>query len=125
MKKLLLLGTMLVWGGAAAAQTGEGGDQCPASVSPQIEQSDVSTVARDADANSAVIQLDVVASLPGGGTPSYSFSSNDGSITGDGSRASWTVNGAGPFTANVVVSAPNGCRSYSHFTYHMEQTDSQ
>jgi len=122
MKKLLLAGAMLISGGAAAAQTG---DQCPASISPTIEQTDVSTVERNADANSAVIPLDVVASVPGDGVPHYSFSSNDGTISGDGSRASWTVSGAGPFTANVEVTGPNGCRSYSHFTYHMEQTASE
>lgn len=122
MKKLLLVGTMLIWGGAAAAQTG---DQCPVSISPAIQQTNVSTVERGADNNSAVIQLDVVATAPGAGAPSYSFSSNDGTISGDGSRAAWTVSGAGPFTADVEVTAPNGCKSYSHFTYHMEQTSSQ
>jgi hypothetical protein len=125
MKKLLLLGTMMVWSGAAAAQYNGGPDQCPVSISPAIQQTDVSTVERNADANSAVIQLDVVAELPDGGAPRYAFSSNDGTITGDGSRASWSVSGAGPFTANVEVTGSNGCRSYSHFTYHMEQTASQ
>lgn len=122
MKKLLLVGTMLISGGAAAAQTG---DQCPLSESPQIEQSNVSTVERSADNTSAVIQLDVAADVQGSGSPSYSFSSNDGTITANGSRASWTVSGAGPFTANVEVTGPNGCKSYSHFTYHMEQTGSE
>ena len=122
MKKLLLVGAMLISGGAAAAQTG---DQCPVSISPAIQQTNVSTVERNADNNSAVIQFDVDADLPGGGSPAYSFSSNDGTISGNGSRANWTVSGAGPFTANVEVAAPNGCKSYSHFTYHMEQTASQ
>jgi hypothetical protein len=122
MKKLLLAGAMLISGGAAAAQSG---DQCSASISPAIQQTDVSTVERNADTNSAVIQLDVVASVHGDGAPNYSFSSNDGTISGDGSRASWTVSGAGPFTANVEVTGPNGCKSYSHFTYHMEQTASE
>ena len=124
MKKLLLLGPMLMWGVAAGAQDGNT-DQCPASVSPAIQQTDVSTVARDSDSNSAVIQLDVAASLPGGGAPSYAFSTSDGTISGDGSSATWTVTGDGPFSANVVVTAPNGCRAYSHFVYHMEQTASQ
>jgi hypothetical protein len=124
MKKLLLLGPMLIWGAAAGAQTGNT-DQCPASLSPAIQQTDVSTVERNADNDSAVIQLDVVASLPDGGAPDYAFSSGDGTITSDGARATWTVTGNGPFTANVAISAPNGCKTYSHFTYHMEQTASQ
>jgi len=118
MKKLLLLGTMLTWSAAAVAQD----EQCQPSALPAIEQTDVSTIERNADSNSAVIQLDVAASLPGGGTPSYIFTAENGTITGDGGRATWTVAGAGPFTANVEVVSPAGCRTYSHFTYHMEQT---
>jgi len=125
MKKFLLLGAMLTWGVAANAQDGTT-DQCAPGLSPVIQQTDVSTVARDTDSNSAVIQLDVAASLSGGGgAPSYSFSTSDGTITGDGSTATWTVTGDGPFSANVVVTAPNGCKAYSHFVYHMEQTASQ
>jgi hypothetical protein len=126
MKKLLLLGTMLVWGAAAGAQDGGGTtDQCPASVLPVIQQTDVSTVERNNDTNSAVIQLDIVASLPNGGTPNYVFTSPDGTITSDGPSATWTVSGSGPFTANVAVSSPDGCTSHSLFTYHMEQTASE
>jgi hypothetical protein len=124
MKKLLLLGPMLMWGVAAGAQDGST-DQCVHALSPVVQQTDVSTVARDSDSNSAVIQLDVVASLPDGGAPNYAFSSGDGTITSDGSRATWTVTGDGPFSANVEVSGPNGCKAYSRFTYHMEQTASQ
>lgn len=125
MKKLLLLGTMLTWGVAAGAQTGGAADPCPPALAPAIHQTDVSTVERNSDTNSAVIQLDIVASLPDGGAPTYAFSSSDGTITSNGSRATWTVTGEGPFTANVEVRAPNGCKSYSDFTYHMEQTASQ
>jgi hypothetical protein len=124
MKKLLLLGAMLTWGAAANAQTGGAADQCPSALAPAIQQTNVSTVERNADDNSAVIQLDIVASVPDG-APSYAFSSSDGTITSNGSRATWTVTGQGPFTANVEVTAPNGCKSYSDFTYHMEQTASQ
>jgi hypothetical protein len=123
MKKLLLLGTMLTWGAAAVAQEGGGAtEQCTPAALPVIQQTDVSTVERNADSNSAVIELDVSASLPGGGDPTYVFSAANGSITSDGPRATWTVAGAGPFTANVEVSSPEGCKSYSLFTYHMEQT---
>jgi hypothetical protein len=126
MKKLLLLGTMLMWGAAASAQDGGGTtDQCLPSALPAIQQTDVSTVARDSDTNTAVIQLDIVASLPDGSAATYVFSSPDGVITSDGSRATWTVVGSGPFTANVEVSSPSGCKTYSHFTYHMEQTASE
>lgn len=126
MKKLLLIGTMLAWSGAAAAQYG-GPDQCPQSALPVVEQTDVATVERNSDNSSAVIQLDVVASLAHGdsGDPSYSFTSQDGTITGDGPHATWSVAGAGPFTASVAVTAPSGCRSYARFTYHMEQTASE
>jgi hypothetical protein len=124
MKKLLLLGPMLIWGAAAGAENGAT-DQCQPALSPVIQQTDVSTVERNSDANSAVIQLDIVASLPDESAPNYAFSSADGTITSDGSRATWTVTGEGPFSANVVVTAPNGCKAYSHFTYHMEQTASQ
>ena len=127
MKKLLLIGTMLAWSGAATAQS-QSPDQCPQSAQPVIQQTDVATAERNSDANSAVIQLDVAASLaPGdtGGDPTYSFSAQNGTITSDGSHATWTVAGAGPFTASVQVTAPSGCRSYARFTYHMEQTASQ
>jgi hypothetical protein len=122
MKKLLLLGTMLIWGGAAAAQDG---DQCLSSSLPAIQQTNVATVERNADSGSAVIQLDVAASLPGEGALTYAFSSADGTIAGDGSRATWTVAGAGPFSADVEVSSPDGCKAHAHFTYHMEETASE
>jgi hypothetical protein len=122
MKKLLLLGTMLIWGGAAAA---EDRDQCLSSSLPAIQQTDVVTVERNGDSGSAVIQLHVAASLPGDGALTYDFSSADGTIAGDGALATWTVAGAGPFSADVEVSSPEGCKTRAHFTYHMEQTASQ
>src|SRR4051794_8394746 len=126
MKKFLLVGAMLIWGAAAGAQSNGGAaDQCGPASSPAIQQTDVSTVERNSDSQSAIIQLDIVASLPDGSAPDYRFSSGDGTISGDGARAIWTVTGEGPFTANVEVSSSNGCKSYSHFTYHMEQTASQ
>jgi hypothetical protein len=122
MKKLLIFGPMLMWGAAAAAQDG---DQCQLSSLPAISQTDVATVERNGDANSAVIQLDVAASAPNGSALTYTFSSVDGTLTSDGPRATWTVTGAGPFSADVQVSTPEGCTSYSHFIYHMEQTASE
>ena len=125
MKKLLLLGLMMSWGAAAAAQDdGTGSDQCSGAALPSIAQTDVATVERNTDSGSAVIQLDVVASSPGGGALSYNFASPDGSIVGDGAQATWTVSGAGPFTATVEVSSSGGCKSYAQFTYNMEQTQS-
>jgi hypothetical protein len=126
MKKLLLVGPMLMWAATAAAQDGGTTDQCPAAASPAIAQTDVATVQRDPDTGTAVIQLNVTASLPNGGAPAYVFSSSDGTITGDGATATWTVTGAGPFTADVAVTAPDtGCTSHAVFTYHMEDSGSQ
>ena len=125
MKKLLLLGIMISWGAAAAAQDGTAAPECVPAALPVIAQTDVATVERNSDTSGAVIQLDVDASpANGGGTLTYVFSSPDGTITSDGSRATWTVSGAGPFSADVAVSAPDGCTSHAHFTYHMEQTTS-
>jgi len=124
MKKLLLLGIMMSWGAAAAAQDASAAPECVPAALPVISQTDVATVERNGDTSSAVIQLDVAATSHGGGALTYVFSSPDGTITSDGSRATWTVSGAGPFSADVAVSSPDGCTSYSHFTYHMEQTTS-
>jgi hypothetical protein len=126
MKKLLLLGPMLAWSAAAAAQ--DNGDQCPINAVPVISETNVSTVERNADTGNVVIQLDVAAAVPNGGSPGYAFTADQGTITSDGARATWTVSGAGPFSANVAVSSSgSSCRAYAHFTYHMEQTgtDSQ
>jgi hypothetical protein len=124
MKKLLLVGPMLMWAATAAAQGPT--DQCSPEASPAIVQTDVATVQRDADTGTAVIQLSVNASVPGGGAPNYVFSSSDGTISGNGATATWTVTGAGPFTADVAVASPDtGCSSHAVFTYHMEESASQ
>ena len=124
MKKLLLLGMMMSWGAAAAAQDTSAAPECAPSALPVISQTDVATVERNGDTNSAVIQLDVAASSRSGGALTYVFSSADGTLTSDGPRATWTVSGAGPFSADVAVSSPDGCTSHALFTYHMEQTTS-
>ena len=72
-------------------------DQCQPSNIPVIAQTDVATVQRTDDGSGAVIQLDVAASVPDGSAATYAFTSADGTITSDGSRATWTVAGAGPF----------------------------
>jgi len=118
MKKLLLLGTLLSWGTAAAAQDS---DQCTSGTSPVIERTDVATLERTGD-NEAVIQIDVAASLPDGRALTYVFAAPSGTITNDGPRATWTVEGAGPFEASVEVSAADyHCVSHAYFTYHMER----
>ena len=122
MKKLMLLGMMMTGWSAAAAAQDTGADQCSASALPVIAQTDVATVDRNSDANSATIQLNVAASSPSGAALTYAFSSADGTLTNDGAQATWTVSGAGPFEADVAVSSPDGCSSSAHFTYHMEAT---
>ena len=124
MKKLMLLGMLMTtgWASAAAAQdSNSGADQCTASAAPVIAQTAVSTLQQNADTNSATLELDVAATSPSGSTLTYVFTSGDGTITGNGAQATWTVSGAGPFEADVAVSSPDGCTSYAHFTYHMEQ----
>jgi hypothetical protein len=122
MRKLLLLGIMLSWGAAAAAQDGGSSDQCPAASLPVVGQTDVATLQRTDDGSGATIQLNVTATSPDGSALTYSFTSGDGTIAGDGETATWTVSGAGPFSADVRVSTPSGCSSHAHFIYHMEQT---
>jgi hypothetical protein len=126
MKKLLILGTMLAWGAAAGAQDQEAlPDQCASAALPVIEQTNVATLERNGE-NSAVIQIDVAASLADGRALTYVYSAHSGTITGEGPRATWTVEGAGPFTASVEVSAGNDpCTSHAHFTYLMAQTSSE
>jgi hypothetical protein len=125
MKRLLLLGPMLAWGAAAGAQDNGSQDQCPSSALPVIERTDVATLEGNGE-NGAVIQIDVAAALPDGRSLTYAFSTQNGSITGDGARATWTVEGAGPFTATVEVSAPNyPCKAHAYFTYRMDQTDAE
>jgi len=126
MRKLMLLGLMLGWSAAAAAQDGTGTtDQCPAALLPVVGQTDVATLQRSDDGASAVIELDVTATSPDGSALTYAFTSPDGTLTNDGARATWTVTGAGPFSADVQVSTASGCSASAHFTYHMEQTAPQ
>jgi len=121
MKKLLILGTMLGWAAAAGAQDSGAADQCPSAALPVIERTDVATLERDSEDN-AVIQIDVAASLPNGQALAYAFSAHGGTIVSDGPRATWTVAGAGPFTASVEVSAADyPCASHAHFTYVMDR----
>jgi len=124
MKRLLLLGTMLAWSAAAGAQDSVP-DQCPSAALPVIEQTDVATIEQNSE-TSAVIQIDVAAALPDGRALSYLYSAHSGTIVGEGPRATWTVEGAGPFTASVEVAAANDpCKSHAHFTYLMAPTPSE
>ena len=117
MKKLLLLVPMLAWSGVAAAQQSEAeADQCTTATLPVIERVDISPVSSGED--SAVLQVDIEASLPGGGSLNYDFRGQDGSISGNGSSASWSVSGSGPFNATVEVSAPgSACTAFAYLTY--------
>ena len=125
MKRLLFLATMLTWGAAAGAQDPPDADQCPSSALPVIERTDVATLERNSD-TSAVIQIDVAASLPDGRPLAYAFSAHSGTIVGEGPRATWTVEGVGPFTASVELSAADyPCKSYVHFTYLMDRPPSE
>lgn len=121
MKRLLLLGTMLACSAAANAQdSGASGESCTAEASPLIERVNVATMDRPT-ATSAVVGIDLEAALPDGRPLSYAFNVASGSVTSDGPHASWTVEGDGPFTAEIVVSAPGyPCRSYANLTYQME-----
>jgi hypothetical protein len=120
---------MLSWGAAAAAQdSGGAADQCPSAALPVIERTDVATLERNSEesADSAVIQIDVAASLANGHALTYAFSTQSGTITSDGARATWTVAGAGPFTASVEVSAADyPCKSHAYFTYLMDRPPAQ
>jgi len=117
MNKLILFGVMLACGGAANAQNS---DQCSPEDSPVIDRIDLATVDRPS-ANSAVLQVDVAASLDGR-TLHYSFHASDGSIHGDGSRATWNVEGDGPFEATIEVSSPGyPCVSHASVTFRPEE----
>lgn len=119
MKRLLILGTVLAWSGAANAQ--DSGDQCAPEASPLIERVNVATMSRPTPI-SAVVQIDLEAALPDGRPLNYAFNVASGSVTSDGPHASWTVVGDGPFTATIEVSASDyPCRSYANLTYTMEE----
>ena len=121
MKRLLILGTVLAWCGAANAQDSGASDQnCPPEASPLIERVNVATMSRPS-ATSAVVQIDLEAALPDGRALSYAFNVASGSVTSDGPHAVWTVDGDGPFAATIEVSASGyPCRSYANLTYTIE-----
>ena len=118
MKRLLILGTMLAWSACANAPSSD--QECTPEASPLIERVNVATMSRPS-ATSAVVQIDLEAALPDGRPLNYAFNVARGSVTSDGPHASWTVNGEGPITAEIVVSASGyPCRSYANLTYNME-----
>jgi hypothetical protein len=120
MKKLILTGLLLASSGAAFAQSGSNDQNCPVEAEPLISRVNVATMSRPS-ASSAVVQVDLEASSPGGGALSYNFQPDSGSIQSDGSHAVWTVDGEGPFTASVEVSAADSpCKSYANLTYVLE-----
>jgi hypothetical protein len=120
MKRLLLV-SVLAWSAAANAQDGQGSDQCTPEASPVIERVNVATATRPTE-TSAVVEIDLEAALPDGRALSYAFQPSSGSITSDGPHASWTVEGEGPFTATIEVSAADyPCKSYANLTYRMEE----
>lgn len=121
MKKLLLVTTLvttLAWSAAANAQDS---GECTPEASPLIERVNVATASRPT-ATSAVVEVDLEAALPDGRALTYTFNAASGSISSDGSHATWNVEGSGPFTATVEVSAADyPCRSYANLTYVMEE----
>lgn len=122
MKKLILVGAMLACGATANAQNSGATDQtCSAETSPVIQRVDVATASRPTE-TSAVVEIDLDASLPDGRTLNYSFNVATGTVTSEGSHATWTVEGDGPFTATIEVSAYDyPCRSYANLTYRLEE----
>lgn len=120
MKKLFLLGVMLACSAGANAQSGSNDQNCPVEAEPLIERVNVATMSRPTE-SSAVVQVDLVAALPDGRALSYQFHADQGSIDSDGPHAVWTVEGEGPFTASVEVSASGyPCKSYANLTYVLE-----
>ena len=119
MKKLLLLVPMLAWSGVAAAQQSEAeADQCTPATLPVIERVDIGPAGEQPSETSTVLQVDISAGLPGGGSLNYDFRAQDGSISGSGSTASWTVSGSGSFDATVEVSSPgSACTAFAYLTY--------
>lgn len=117
MKKLLIMGAMLLSSAAANAQSS---DECTAEQSPLIERVNVATESRPTE-TSAVVGIDLEAALPDGRALTYTFNVASGSVSSDGPHATWNVEGNGPFTATVEVSASGyPCKSYANLTYVME-----
>ena len=124
MKRLLLMGPMLAWGGAASAQNWDTDQQSQCSAASQgapfVERIDVATIDNPTP-TTRVVQVDVAASRPDGRELTYQFHGLDGTMTSSGPRATWNVEGEGPFTATIEVSAPNyPCVSYVSVTYNVE-----
>jgi hypothetical protein len=119
MKKLLLVSILALSATAANAQD-SGSDQCTAEASPLIERVNVATASRPTE-TSAVVEIDLEAALPDGRALTYTFNVASGSVASEGSHATWSVEGEGPFTATVEVSASGyPCKSYANLTYQME-----
>jgi hypothetical protein len=118
--KLLLSAAALAQAGAAAAQTSQ--NSCPDDVeAPEISRTDVATVSRPTP-TSAVVQIEVDAALSDGRPLTYSFSGGGGgALVSQGASATWTVEGAGTFTATIAVSAPSyPCSSFASVTFTVE-----
>lgn len=126
MKRLFLFGAMLACSAAANAQdSGGSGQSCSPADSPFIERVNVATTSRPSE-TSAVVEIDLAASLPDGRPLTYTFNVASGSVTSDGSHAIWTVEGDGPFSATVEVSAADyPCRSHANLAYSLEDPDSE
>jgi hypothetical protein len=119
MKKLLLLVPMLAWSGVAVAQQSEAeADQCTPATLPVIERVDIGPASEQPSETSTVLQVDISAGLPGGGSLNYDFRAQDGAISGSGSTGTWTVVGNGSFNATVEVSSPGtACTAFAYLTY--------
>ena len=119
MKKLLILAPMLAWSGAAAAQQTESeADQCNAANRPVIQRVDIAPADEQPSETSTLLQISIEASRPDGASLSYDFRGDDGSISGNGSSASWTVSRSGAFEATVEVSGPgSACTAFAYLAY--------
>jgi hypothetical protein len=118
MKKLLLLAPLLAWSGVATAQQSEAeADQSTDATRPVIERVDISAGEQPSE-TTTLLQVAILASRPDGGSLNYDFRGQDGAISGNGSNASWTVTGAGPFNATVEVTVPgSACTAFAYLTY--------
>ena len=119
MKKLLLLVPLLAWSGVAAAQQSEAeADQCTAATLPRDRAGRYRPASEQSSETSTVLNVDIQASLPGGGALNYDFRAQDGSLSDEGAHATWAVSGSGPFNATVEVSAPgSACTAFAYLTY--------
>ena len=76
----------------------------------------------EADLAMVTRQIEVDAALSDGQPLTYSFSGGGGgSLVSEGASATWTVEGAGTFTANIAVSAQGyPCSSFASVTFTVE-----